>query len=87
MQYAILNKVEILLNKNIGYAFFNAIARKVLYRTIGQMETVKSTQPCHVTDYYDHTKKQLSEARSCEKAAIASMHKLIRTIYALIIND
>lgn len=64
----------------------NAIARKILYRTIGQMETVKSTQPCHITDYYDH-KKQLSEARGYKKAAIASMHKLIRTIYALIIND
>ncbi|WP_236695733.1 transposase, partial [Lactobacillus ultunensis] len=53
----------------------NAIARKVLYRTIGQMETVKSTQPCHITDYYDH-KKQLSETRSYKKAAIASVHKL-----------
>lgn len=50
------------------------------------METVKSAQPCHITDYYDH-KKQLSEARGYKKAAIASMHKLIRTIYALIIKD
>ncbi|RVU71879.1 IS110 family transposase [Lactobacillus xujianguonis] len=64
----------------------NAIARKILYRTIGQMETVKSSQPCHITDYYDY-KKQLSKARGYKKAAIASMHKLIRTIYALIIND
>ena len=50
------------------------------------MEIVKSTPPCHITDYYNH-QKQLSEARSYKKAAIASMHKLIRTIYALIIND
>lgn len=54
----------------------NAIARKVLYRTIWQMETVKSTQPCHITDYYDH-KKQLSEARSYKKAAIAFMQQII----------
>lgn len=33
------------------------------------------------------TKKQLSKARGYKKAVIASMHKLIRTIYALIIND
>ena len=50
------------------------------------METVWPTQSCHIMDYYDH-KKKLPEARSYKKAAIASMHKLIRTIYALIIND
>ncbi len=63
----------------------NAIARKVLYRTIGQMEAVKETQPCHITDYYER-KKQLSR-KGYKKAAIASVHKLIRTMYALIINN
>lgn len=64
----------------------NAIARKILYRTIVQMETVRKIQPCHITDYYD-CKKQLSQSKGSKKAAIASVHKLIRTMYALIIND
>lgn len=63
----------------------NSIARKILYRSIGQMEAVKKTQPCHITDYYER-KKQLSR-KGYKKAAIASVHKLIRTIYALIVND
>ena len=35
----------------------NHLARKILYRTIGQMEEVKATQPCHITDYYDKKKR------------------------------
>lgn len=64
----------------------NAIARKIMYRIITQMESAKKTKPCHITDYYEH-KKQLSQTKGHKKAAIASMHKLIRTVYALIIND
>ncbi len=50
------------------------------------MEAVKQKQPCHVTDYYDR-EKQLSQAPGHKKATIASVHKMMRTIYALIIND
>ena len=57
-----------------------------MYRIITQMESAKKTKPCHIIDYYEH-KKQLSQTKGHKKAAIASMHKLIRTIYALIIND
>ena len=53
---------------------------------LGKWKTANSTQLCHIPDYYDY-KKQLSEARGYKKAAVASMHKLIRTICALIIND
>lgn len=63
----------------------NAIARKILYRTIGQMELVKRIQLCHITDYYER-KKQFSR-KGYKKAAIASVHKLIRTMYVLIMND
>jgi transposase len=56
----------------------NHLARKILYRTITQMETVKATQPCHITDYYDK-KKRSSNSRGYKKIAIASVHKLIRT--------
>ncbi|WP_353534487.1 transposase, partial [Lactobacillus amylovorus] len=61
----------------------NHIARKILYRVITQMETVKTTCPCHITDYYDK-KKQSSHSRGYKKIAIASVHKLIRTLFALI---
>lgn len=61
----------------------NHIARKILYRVITQMETVRATQPCHITDYYDK-KKQSSHSRGYKKIAIASVHKLIRTLFALI---
>lgn len=64
----------------------NHLARKILYRTIAQMETVKATQPCHITDYYDK-KKRSSNSRGYKKIAIASVHKLIRTMFALIKHD
>ncbi|PXZ19323.1 IS110 family transposase, partial [Lactobacillus helveticus] len=44
----------------------NHLARKILYRTITQMETVKATQPCHITDYYDK-KKRSSNSRGYKK--------------------
>ena len=61
----------------------NHIVRKILYRTITQMETVSATQPCNITDYYDK-KKRSSNSQGYKKIAIASVHKLIRTIFALI---
>lgn len=64
----------------------NHIARKILYHTITQMETVKATQPCHITDYYDK-KKRSSNSQGYKKIAIASAHKLIRTMFALIKHD
>ncbi|WP_040473497.1 IS110 family transposase, partial [Lactobacillus gigeriorum] len=39
----------------------------------------------HIADYYN-AKKQSSHSRSYKKIAIASVHKLIRTLYAMIIN-
>ena len=42
-----------------------------------------TTQPCHITDYYDK-KKQSSHSPGYKKIAIASVHKLIRTLFALI---
>lgn len=64
----------------------NAIARKILYRTIVQMETVEDTQPCHIVDYYDK-KKRSSQAKGYKKIAIASVHKLIRTLFALVMQN
>lgn len=46
----------------------NHIAIKILYRVIGQMESTKLSQPCHITDYYDN-KKQSSHSRGYKKIA------------------
>lgn len=31
----------------------NAIARKLLYRAIGQIDNAAKTNPCHIADYYE----------------------------------
>lgn len=64
----------------------NAAARKILYRAVGQIDQASKTNPCHIADYYE-SKKQSSQAKGFKKIAIASVHKLIRTIYALITKD
>lgn len=62
----------------------NAMARKILYRTIGQIASASHYHQCHIADYYAQKKKS-SQSRSSKKIAIAAVHKLIRTIYHLII--
>ena len=64
-----------------------AIGRKVLYLAINQIQSAKKAgKPCHIADYYEKRKRS-SETASHKKAAIASIHKLLRTIFALIKND
>ncbi|MCD5550212.1 transposase, partial [Lactobacillus delbrueckii subsp. lactis] len=64
-----------------------AIGRKVLYLAINQIQSAKKVgNPCHIADYYEKRKRS-SETTSHKKAAIASIHKLLRTIFALIKND
>ncbi len=64
-----------------------AIGRKVLYLAINQIQSAKKAgNPCHIADYYEKRKRS-SETASHKKAAIASIHKLFRTIFALIKND
>lgn len=43
----------------------------------------KAGNLCHIADYYEKRKRS-SETASHKKAAIASIHKLLRTIFALI---
>ena len=64
----------------------NSIGRQLLYLAIGQIDNAAKTTPCHIVDYYEN-KKLSSQTKGFKKIAIASIHKLIRTIYALIIND
>ena len=64
-----------------------AIGRKVLYLAINQIQSAKKAgNPSHIADYYEKRKRS-SETASHKKAAIASIHKLLRTIFALIKND
>ena len=59
-----------------------AIGRKVLYLVINQIQSAKKAgNPCHIADYYENRKRS-SETASHKKAAIASIHKLLRTIFA-----
>ena len=63
------------------------IGRKVLYLAINQIQSAKEAgTPCHIADYYEKRKRS-SETASHKKAAITSIHKLLRTIFALIKND
>lgn len=64
----------------------NATARKILYCAIGQIDLAPKIIPCHIADYYE-SKKQSNQIKGFKKIAIASVHKLIRTIYALITKD
>ena len=64
----------------------NAVARKLLYRAIGQIDNASKTNLCHIAGYYE-SKKLSSQTKGFKKIAIASIHKLIRTMYALISND
>lgn len=64
----------------------NATARKILYCAIGQIDLAAKIIPCHIADYYE-SKKQSNQIKGFKKIAIASVHKLIRTIYALITKD
>ena len=59
---------------------------KLLYRAIEQIDLASKTKPCHIADYYE-SKKLSSQTKGFKKIAIASIHKLIRTIYAVIINE
>lgn len=61
----------------------NPIARKVLFKAIQNIATVAHYYPNHINDFYQK-KKQQSSGRGTKKVAIATMHRLIRTIYHLV---
>ena len=58
----------------------------MLYQAIGQIVQAVKTNPCHIADYYEN-KKQSNQTKGFRKITIASIHKLIRTVYILIMND
>ena len=63
----------------------NPYARKVLYRAVINMVSVSRYQSTHINDYYQNKKQ--SSPNATKKIAIASISRLIRTIYHLVIKN
>ena len=64
----------------------NPYARKILFKCIHNIASASHTNPCHIADFYEKRKRQ-SQTTSTKPHTIASIHRLIRTIYYLIIHN
>ena len=64
----------------------NPYARKILFKTIHNIVSANHTNPCHIADFYEKRKRQ-SQTTSTKPHTIASMHRLIQTMYYLITHN
>lgn len=64
----------------------NPYARKILYKCIHNIAAASHTNPCHIADFYEKRKRQ-SQTTSTKPHTIASIHRLIRTMYYLITHN
>jgi len=64
----------------------NPYARKILFKCIHNIASASHTKPCHIADFYEKRKRQ-SQISSTKPHTIASMHRLIRTMYYLITHN
>lgn len=64
----------------------NPVARKILFKSIQNIASAAHYHPNHINDYYQRRKAE-SDQRGTKKIAIAAIHRLIRTIYHLVINN
>lgn len=64
----------------------NPCARKILFMCIHNIASASHTNPCHIADFYEKRKRQ-STIASTKPHAIASIHRLIRTMYYLITHN
>ena len=64
----------------------NPYARKILFKCIHNIASASHTNPCHIADFYEKRKRQ-SQTTSTKPHTIASIHRLIRTMYYLIIHN
>ena len=64
----------------------NPYARKILFKCIHNIASASHTNPCHIADFYEKRKRQ-STIASTKPHAIASIHRLIRTMYYLITHN
>lgn len=61
----------------------NPIARKILFKSIQSIAVASHFHPTHINDFYQKRKRQSSQPGT-KKIAIATIHRLIRTIYHLV---
>ncbi|HEL1807876.1 TPA: IS110 family transposase [Streptococcus suis] len=64
----------------------NPYARKILFKCIHNIASASHTNPCHIADFYEKRKRQ-SQTTSTKPHTIASIHRLIRTMYYLITHN
>ena len=64
----------------------NPYARKILFKCIHNIASASHTNPCHIADFYKKRKRQ-STIASTKPHTIASIHRLIRTMYYLITHN
>lgn len=64
----------------------NPYARKILFKCIHNIASASHTNPCHIADFYEKRKRQ-STIASTKPHTIASIHRLIRTMYYLITHN
>lgn len=64
----------------------NPYARKILFKCIHNIASASHTNPCHIADFYEKRKRQ-SKIASTKPHTIASIHRLIRTMYYLITHN
>lgn len=64
----------------------NPYARKILYKCIHNIASASHTNPCYIADFYEKRKRQ-SQTTSTKPHTIASVHRLIRTMYYLITHN
>ena len=64
----------------------NPYARKILYKCIHNIASASYTNPCHIADFYEKRKRQ-SQTTSTKPHTIASIHRLIRTMYYLLTHN
>ncbi|RZI47913.1 IS110 family RNA-guided transposase [Lactococcus kimchii] len=64
----------------------NPYARKILFKAIHNIVSASRTKPSHIADFYSKRKRQTPNAPT-KPYTIASMHRLIRCLYYLIIHN
>ena len=64
----------------------NPYARKILFKCVHNIASASHTKPCHIADFYEKRKRQ-SQVNSTKPHTIASIHRLIRTMYYLITHN
>ena len=64
----------------------NPYARKILFKCIHNIAAASHTNHCHIEDFYEKRKRQ-SQTTSTKPHTIASIHRLIQTMYYLITHN